>query len=389
VSVVDDIQFYVFNHHHYAHLPERIDDYSSSWVDYPNSEFDPRLAHELYQRYTREIRLVEELGFDAIAINEHHNTAYSLQPSPTVRAGHVIASTEKIKILVAGIPLNLSLPNRVAEEYAMLDVMSGGRMEFGFPLGTGMEYWSNAAQINPTTARARFREGLEILLQAWEQDGPTSYEGEHFFYRFLNPWPRPYQQPRPRIYIVGSGSPETVDLAVQFGAGYSVVFTPIPQQLRAFESLREKCAAAGRTLAPDDLIITTIVYVADSDEEAEREGRPHIERFFSWYHRVQPKYLSPPGYVSRDNFLRLASSAALADAKESSWEDMLALGRIAIGSPDTVADTLAHWAQEAGSSRILLQLTIADMPEEKAVKNMTLFAREVIPRIRAKTGVPK
>lgn len=387
MSVFDDIEFYVFNHHHYAHLPERIDDYSSSWVDLPNSEFDPQLGHELYQRYTRELKLVEQLGFDAIAINEHHNTAYSLQPSPTVRAGHVIASTEKIKILVAGIPLNLSMPNRVAEEYAMLDVMSGGRMEFGFPLGTGMEYWSNAAQINPTTARARFREGLEVLLQAWEQDGPTTYEGEHFFYRFLDPWPRPFQKPRPKIYIVGSGSPETVDLAVEYGAGYSVVFSPIASQLRAFASLREKCAAVGRTLAPEDLLVTTIVYVADSDEQAEREGRPHIERFFNWYHRVQPKYLSPPGYVSRENFLRLASSAALAEAKESSWEDMLSVGRIACGSPGTVADTLSDWAEEAQTSRIIVTLTIADMPEEKAVKNMTKFATEVIPRIRARAGV--
>jgi alkanesulfonate monooxygenase SsuD/methylene tetrahydromethanopterin reductase-like flavin-dependent oxidoreductase (luciferase family) len=388
VSVFDDIEFYVFNHHHYGKLPDRIDDYASSWVDYPNSEFDPQVGHELYERYTRELKLVEELGFDAIALNEHHNTAYSLQPSPTVRAGHVIASTEKIKILVSGIPLNLSMPNRVAEEYAMLDVMSGGRMEFGFPLGTGMEYWSNAAQINPTTARERFREGLQVLLQAWEQPGPTSFEGEHFFYRFLNPWPRPYQQPRPKIYIVGSGSPETVDLAVEFDAGYSVVFVPIANQLRAFESLREKCAARGRTLRPQDLLITTIVYVADTDEEAEREGRPHIERFFSWFHRVQPKYLSPPGYVSRENYLRLASSAALAEAKESTWEDMLALGRIACGSPDTVADTLSRWAEEAQCSRVLLQLSSADMPEEKAVKNMTLFAKEVIPRIRARATAP-
>lgn len=270
----------------------------------------------------------------------------------------------------------------------MLDVMSGGRMEFGFPLGTGMEYWSNAAQINPTTARERFREGLQVLLQAWEQPGPTSFEGEHFFYRFLNPWPRPYQQPRPKIYIVGSGSPETVDLAVEFDAGYSVVFVPIANQLRAFESLREKCAARGRTLRPQDLLITTIVYVADTDEEAEREGRPHIERFFSWFHRVQPKYLSPPGYVSRANYLRLASSAALAEAKESTWEDMLALGRIACGSPDTVADTLSRWAEEAQCSRVLLQLSSADMPEEKAVKNMTLFAKEVIPRIRARATAP-
>jgi len=386
MSVLDEIQFYVFNHHHYAHLPPRIDDYASSWVDLPNGEFDPELGHELYLRYTRELKLVEELGFDAIAINEHHNTAYSMQPSPTVRAGHVIATTDTIKILVAGIPLNLSMPNRVAEEYAMLDVMSGGRMEFGFPLGTGMEYWSNAAQINPTVARQRFREALEVLLQAWEQPGPTSYEGEHYFYRFLNPWPRPFQRPRPPIYIVGSGSPETVDLAVRFGAGYSVVFSPIASQLKAFDSLREKCAAVGRTLRPEELLITVIAYVADTDEQALREGRPYIERFFSWYHRVPPRYLSPPGYVSRENFLRLASSAALAQAKRSTWEDMVSIGRIACGSPDTVAETIAGWAVEAQTSRVIVTLTIADMPEEVAVANTTRFATEVIPRIRARAG---
>jgi hypothetical protein len=104
-----------------------------------------------------------------------------------VRAGHVIASTEKIKILVAGIPLNLSMPNRVAEEYAMLDVMSGGRMEFGFPLGTGMEYWSNAAQINPTTARERFREGSPGPAAGLGAAGPDELRGR----ALLLPLPEP------------------------------------------------------------------------------------------------------------------------------------------------------------------------------------------------------
>jgi hypothetical protein len=230
VTPLGDIQFYVIHQHHYADIPEDQAAFASSWVDYPNSRFDPVRGHELYKRHDRELALIDELGFDAIAVNEHHNTPFSMQPSPSLRAAHVIARTERIKIMVAGIPLNLSLPNRVAEEYAMLDVMSGGRMEFGLPLGTGMEYWSNAASISPTTARARFREGIQVLLQAWEEPGPSRFEGEHFHYRFLNPWPRPYQSPRPKLYIVGSGSAETLDLAVEFATGYSIVFVPISQQ---------------------------------------------------------------------------------------------------------------------------------------------------------------
>jgi alkanesulfonate monooxygenase SsuD/methylene tetrahydromethanopterin reductase-like flavin-dependent oxidoreductase (luciferase family) len=115
----------------------------------------------------------------------------------------------------------------VAEEYAMLDLMSGGRMEYGIPLGTGMEYWANAGQINPATARARFREALEVILQTWTEKGPTRYDGDFYNYRHLNVWPRPLQQPHPKLYIVGSGSKETVTLAADHCAGYSIVFTPI------------------------------------------------------------------------------------------------------------------------------------------------------------------
>jgi alkanesulfonate monooxygenase SsuD/methylene tetrahydromethanopterin reductase-like flavin-dependent oxidoreductase (luciferase family) len=387
-SVFDDIQFYLFNHHHYIDVPENADDYDSVWVDLPNALFDPERGHELYQRFARELRLGEALGFDAIALNEHHNTHYSLMPATSVRAAYMVAQTERIKLMVAGVPVNMSWPSRVAEEYAMLDVMSGGRMEFGFPLGTGMEYWSNAAQINPATSRARFREGLEIIKQAWTQPGPSRYDGEHFNYRYLNTFPQPFQKPHPKLYIVGSGSSETVQLAVEFETGYSVVFVPIRQQMQAFAEFRRLTEEAGRETRPEDIVITNIVYVADTDAEAVREAKPHIEQFFSWFHRVPAKYLLPPGYVSTEEFLRRASSTALAEGTKATWDDMVAIGRIACGSPDTVADLLSNWAEDAGTSRLLVTLSIGDMPEWKAVKNMTLFAEEVMPRIRARGSRP-
>lgn len=387
MSVVDKAKFYFFHHHHYQDRPANEADYKVTMVDYPNALYDPVVGHRLYQRHLRTMRLAEELGFDGITVNEHHNMPYSMTPSVSVMGGALVNATHDITIQIAGVPINLQYPNRVAEEYAMLDVMSGGRMEFAFPLGTGMEYWANAGQINPATARARFREGLQVIMQAWTEDGPTRFEGDFYTYRFLNPFIRPFQQPRPKCFIVGTGSTETVQLAVDYDLGYSIVFVPIPVQLRAFEKLRELSAEQGKTVDPDDLIVVVMAYVADSDEEAVREAQPHIEKFFSWFHRVTPKYLVPPGYVSTEDYLRRASDVAMAGGKKATWDDMVAIGRIAAGSPQTVADQIAFWMEEAGCSRINVVLELGDMPEWKTQRNMQRFATEVIPLIRAKGSI--
>jgi alkanesulfonate monooxygenase SsuD/methylene tetrahydromethanopterin reductase-like flavin-dependent oxidoreductase (luciferase family) len=381
---IDKLDFYFFHNCPYNVIPPDSDRYHATWVDYPNSVFDPVVGHELYKRHLGLFRRAEELGFDGVSLNEHHNTQFSMTPAVSVLAGAVATQTERVKIFVAGVPVNLEYPNRVAEEYAMLDVLSGGRMEYAFPLGTGMEYWSNAGQINPTSARARFRESLEVIKQAWTQDGPTRFDGEFFNYRYLNPWPRPYQQPHPKIFIVGSGSSETIDLAIDFDAGYSIVLVPVDVQLRAFDRMRELAAERGRTVAPEDLIVVSMVYIADTDEQAIAELKPYVETFFAWAHRVPPKFLLPPGYVSRDEYLRRASDAALAHGTEASFEDMLEIMRFACGSPETVADTLVRWAREAGCSRYNLIFELADMTEDQTVRNMTLFAEEVMPRVRAK-----
>jgi alkanesulfonate monooxygenase SsuD/methylene tetrahydromethanopterin reductase-like flavin-dependent oxidoreductase (luciferase family) len=381
---IDRIAFTFFHSCSYTDVPADADRYGATWVDYPNVLFDPERGHELYKHHLRLFRLAEELGFDGVALNEHHNTQFSMTPSVSVLAAAVAVQTERVRILVAGVPINLAYPNRVAEEYAMLDVLSGGRMEYAFPLGTGMEYWANAGEINPATARARFRESLEVILQAWTENGPGRYEGEFFNYRFLNPWPKPYQKPHPKIFIVGSGSIETVELAVRFGAGYSIVLVPIAGQLRAFERMRELAAEQGKTVAPEDLIVVVLAHVAETDEEAIAELRPCVEHFFSWSHRVPPKYLLPPGYVSTSEYLRRASDAALAHGTEATWDEMIEIMRIACGSPDTVAETLVRWAEEAGCSRMNVIFELADMPEWQVIKSMTLFAQEVVPRVRAR-----
>jgi alkanesulfonate monooxygenase SsuD/methylene tetrahydromethanopterin reductase-like flavin-dependent oxidoreductase (luciferase family) len=370
----------------YVHLPENHKEFKSLWVDFSNKYYDPKRGHTLYQRYLSELVLADRLGFDAIVVNEHHNTAYSMMAAPNLIASAIIPQTRNAKICVWGTPPNLEYPNRLAEEYAMLDVMSEGRLEVAFPLGTGMEYWANP--INPTTARERHRESIAIILQAWTQDGPTKFFGEFYTYRFLNPWPRPYQKPHPPCYIVGTGSPETVELAAELGFGYSAVFVTKQRALELNRKLRERASSYGRTIRPDQMPLGVITYVAETKQKAEDEGIEHIRYFFEDALRTTPEFLNPPGYISVE---QLKIRAALADKLHGKF-DFDAVNEAffcAVGTPDQVVDQLSQWGETMGTNHFNLMAAVGNMPNWKVVKNLSLIAEEVIPRMRTTAPVTR
>ena len=366
----------------YVHLPENHQQFKSTWVNFPNKFYDPERGHELYQRYLQELVLADRLGYDAIVINEHHNTVYSMMATPNLIAAALVPQTTNVKICIWGTPPNLMLPNRLAEEYAILDVMSKGRIEVAFPLGTGMEYWANP--VNPATARERFRESLKVILQAWTQDGPTTHYGQFYTYRFLNPWPRPFQRPHPPCYIVGTGSPETIEIAAEHGFGYASVFVTQQRAFELNENLRRRAAQYGHTIRPDQLPLLTFIYVAETQEQAEREYVGHLEHFFSDYLRTSPHYLAPPGYLSVD---QLKTRAAMADKLHGGFDFNAISGSffVAVGTPEKVANQIGDWAAWMKTSHINGVMHIADMPHWKTVKNLTLFAEEVIPRLRSRS----
>ena len=376
MSLVDQAEFHFFHFFPYTNLPSDHARYESLWVDFPNSNYDPQTGHDLYTRYLSEMVLADRLGFDGLVLNEHHNTQYSMNPAPNLTAAALIPQT-KGTISVFGTPPNLGYPNRLAEEYAMLDIMSGGRLRIAFPLGTGMEYWANA--VNPATARARFRESIDVILRCWTEDGPQSYAGDFYTYRYLNPWPKPMQKPHPECYIVGTGSPETIELAAELGFGYTVVFIPTKAQLKVFEHFRERLAHHGHEPTPDKVTVGVMAYVAETDAKAEEEFMPHVMYFFENALRTTPRYLNPPGYVTVPEFRKRIQAADVHGT--SNWDDLVAINRIVAGTPEKVADAIGNWLEEAGSSRVNLNLTLGDMPNWKVVKNTTLFAEEVIPII--------
>jgi Luciferase-like monooxygenase len=175
----DAMRFFCFHLMPWAHLPEDFAErYDSAWVTCPNTLYDPQLGHPLYNRYLDELELADQLGFEGICVNEHHQNAYGNMPSPNIMAACLARRTRQAKLAILGNVLPLyDHPQRIAEELAMLDVITQGRIISGMVVGTGMEYFSY--NINPTYARERFHEAHDLIVKAWTHDGPFAWEGKH------------------------------------------------------------------------------------------------------------------------------------------------------------------------------------------------------------------
>src|SRR3712207_101620 len=208
------MRFFFFHLMPYADLDLDYDrEHKSSWVTLPNRYYDPEKGAALYHRYLDELEYAASLGFEGVSVNEHHQTAYGLMPAPNVFAGMLarrIGDAAKICILGRALPV-LSNPLSVAEEFAILDNVTRGRIITGFVRGIGAEYHSLA--VNPTESHERFHEAHDLIVQAWTRPGPFAFEGKHYNFPHVNLWPRPYQTPHPPIWIPSQGSRETIEFA--------------------------------------------------------------------------------------------------------------------------------------------------------------------------------
>ena len=180
------MELYAFHLMPYPKIdPDVREKYSSAWVVYPNSEYDPELGQRLYGEYLDQLTFADQIGFDAVVVNEHHQNAYGLMPSPNIMASALIDRTTNAKIAILGNGIALrDNPLRVAEEVAMLDVMSGGRVLSGFVRGIGAEYHSMG--LDPTRSRSRFFEAHDLIVKAWTEPGPFSWDGENYQFRYVN-----------------------------------------------------------------------------------------------------------------------------------------------------------------------------------------------------------
>lgn len=379
---MNKLQFYYFHLMPYPDLPPDFGETAeAAWVTPSNALFDPERGHQLYNRYLDELVEAERLGWDGICVNEHHQNVYGTMPSPNLIAAMLTQRTRRCRIGIIGNALPLhDDPLRVAEEIAMLDVISGGRIISGFVRGTGMEYYSYG--VNPAHSRERFYEAHDLILKAWTEPGPFPWVGKHYRYRYVNPWPRPLQQPHPPVWLPGTGSMETVDFAAERRYPFMMVYSPVEQQRKAYELYRRLAEERyGYEALPEQLAFCVPCYVAETDEQARREAEPHLLWLFHVGLKYGP-YAMPPGYVS-ERSMKAMLAGRIKPFHLLTMDDLVNDGYVIVGSPDTVIEKLAYYTERLGAGVMVSGAQWGDMPEEKVRRNMHLFATRVMPHFRS------
>jgi alkanesulfonate monooxygenase SsuD/methylene tetrahydromethanopterin reductase-like flavin-dependent oxidoreductase (luciferase family) len=360
----------------------------------PRRHFKPEVAVRTYAEHLSAWEAMDRLGYDGVGFNEHHTSPYGLMNSPNLLAAAAAQRTQRLKLLMYGNLLPLHDPLRLAEELAMLDCMSNGRIVSGFARGIPREH--NVYGVPLADSRARFEEAWEIIYRAWTEE-VFSYEGRFWSYRDVAIWPRPVQQPHPPVWVPVTGSKETIEWAGRHNI-------PITPGLAPLRGLREdiidyyaRCLGQhGHRLTPDHLIIQASAYVAESKAQAVREAGPYTLYFnrtlFSHGNITETSLQRDAGYLSSSSFdyLRPENLPAVSGARER-YRDMTMADvereaeHMPWGSADEVIERLISAADHAGAGTVLVNMNRGAMPHAMFMEQVHRFGGKVLPVLQAHT----
>ncbi len=360
-------------------------------VNLPNRKLDPKIAGDLLHRYYDEWMLADELGLD-IMLNEHHQTATCMSSTVIVTLAILARQTKKARLLVLGYPIgHRPDPLRCAEELATIDVVSRGRLDMGFIKGVPYEF--PASNQNPVGVMDRFWEAHDFIIKAMtSHDEPFNWEGEYFHYRQVNIWPRPVQQPQPPIWTTTGNRNQARLLGEKgyvmatLGSGYAT--RPL------YDAYRQGYVATRRN-APgaDRFAYLGLVAVADNEAEARRRGEL-VAGYLRSSSIVHVPFRNPPGFLSvEDNARMLKGQTAprsftkdgrVIDMHRASVQDLIDAGILFCGTPDQVYGQIVSFCEYCGGMGNLLMMGHAGfLSHEDTVSNLTIFAQEVLPRLKA------
>jgi alkanesulfonate monooxygenase SsuD/methylene tetrahydromethanopterin reductase-like flavin-dependent oxidoreductase (luciferase family) len=351
--------------------------------------FEPDVQVATYAEHIDAWAEMEKLGFDGVSINEHHGTPYGMMNSPNLMAAALSQKTKRMKILILGNLLPLHDPLRLAEEIAMLDNLTNGRIICGVARGIPREY--KYFNIPLDESRARFNEAFEVMKRAWTEER-FSFNGKFHAYNDISILPRPIQAPHPPVWVPLVGSKESVEwaginadaIALHAGSGETTV-NAREDTLRYFA----KCLAAnGRKLTSDMISLHINCYVADSKEQALKEAGPYLRYLFSYlyaYDQGPISSMANSGYNSPDARSHLRSQASPLSTFRGEPGDLLTriTQGMPIGSPDEVVDGIIREVETSGAGSVLLMCNGGAMPQELFLNQIRRIGEEVLPRLQA------
>jgi len=324
-------------------------------------EVDGRLP-DFYRGMFDQIVEVEKLGFDHAWVTEHHFGGYGgTLPHPPTFLAAVARMTSRIRLGVAVAVLPLQRPLDLAEAYAMADVISNGRMDFGIGKGSEpVEYRKFGANQDETTRR--FHESAEIIRQAWS-DQPVNFHGEFYRYENVNILPKPVQRPHPRIWVGATRNEDTFRWAGE--QGYDLMTVPFVHP--STDALRDlvkiysdALARSGNDFVGREVLGKFHIYVSDSFERGMREAAPFMKNYSDIHHAADPSRKLTERDIGSD----------------------MARGFIIVGDPARCSDTIQRWREEAGITAFSGTFHFGGMPQELALKNIRLFAERVMPALK-------
>ena len=356
---------------------------------FPNENFSPERASELYGMYFEEYQHASESGFDGMMINEHHYNPLCMMPAVNLIGSVLARITKKGRIIFLGnvLPIHEN-PVRVAEEVSMVDIMSGGRVVCGFVRGIGQESW--ATNTNPVYNRERFEEAHDLIIKTWTTPGPFRWEGKHYQFRVINPWMMPLQKPYPPIWIPGTASPESIVYAAKHRYPYVALAPPLDLLKGIYDLYNQTAEEEGYTATPENRGYAIRVNVADTDEEAYEQGRNFYWQLGTSFGIVPRHWQAPPGYLSR-----AAEQGSRQQQRDASrrvnvtpggpsldYEEAQATYQIVTGNPDTVIEKLKRVINLMDPAYLILWGREGRMSHKTAMRCIDLLGSEVIPALK-------
>jgi alkanesulfonate monooxygenase SsuD/methylene tetrahydromethanopterin reductase-like flavin-dependent oxidoreductase (luciferase family) len=342
----------------------------------------PWLSHEeVVHRELEQMEWTEELGFDQVWLTEHHFIDYGLAVDPATLAAVAASRTRRVRIGLAAAILPFHHPLRLAEQTALVDVVSRGRLDVGVGRGNRPAEF-RGYNVPQHESRERFEEAVEILKRAWTEER-FSHAGRFFTVGDARVMPRPWQKPHPPLYQV-CGSKESVEATAARGWPMlnSVLRGNAEQQLATH---RDVYVAALRKAGRSDADVAALlahwgvsrqIYVAPTDAQAQAEAKDAELWYQESFRRfVLPERIEVAHPSLQPHFRQLAERL-----EKVNWDDLVR-ETVAFGSPDTVARKIEAM-RAAGVGHVLCWMNFGGLPQDRIRRSMELFGREVLPHFR-------
>jgi alkanesulfonate monooxygenase SsuD/methylene tetrahydromethanopterin reductase-like flavin-dependent oxidoreductase (luciferase family) len=300
--------------------------------------------------------------------------------------------TKRARILILGYPIgHRPDPLRCAEELSTIDVISRGRLDMGFIKGVPYEFAPSNA--NPVGVMDRFWESHDFILKAMTtHDGPFNWESEHFHYRQVNIWPRPWQQPHPPVW---STTASKTNARVLGERGYVMAILGSGYATKAlFDAYREGYASThnGAMPGPDRFAYLALFATAHNEAEARRRGEL-VAAYLRTGATVYPPFKNPPGYLSVDDNMKLmrgmtpersfTKDGRVVDMRSGSLQDLIDSVLMVCGTPDQCYHQIKDFIEYTGGMSNLLVMAQGGFLDHKdTCDSLTLLAKEILPRLK-------